>query len=196
MNPSTDPKLDSPGAGLPFPELFVGRILFKLRLLTGNSDSFRKKFVEHRLAIRALIEPCDEITGETRILIPRLRGMEDSSRFWSVWMTLDHLRIVNSGITGIVTALQQGIVPPGVTSTADVKPDPNAGGNIVAAYEETCDRWLALLDRNQPVTAARYTHPWFGPLDSRGWEALMALHLGIHRAQIEEILRGVRSSTK
>jgi hypothetical protein len=39
------------------------------------------------------------------VLIARPRGLEDSSRYWSVWMTLDHLRIVhlaavkNSSIT-------------------------------------------------------------------------------------------------
>ncbi|MBX3389322.1 MAG: hypothetical protein KF691_07680 [Phycisphaeraceae bacterium] len=40
-----------------------------------------------------------------RVLIPRLRGLEDSSRYWSVWMMLDHLRIVNSQVAMVIASL-------------------------------------------------------------------------------------------
>ena len=36
-----------------------------------------------------------------------------------------------------------------------------------------------------------YAHPWFGPLDARGWQALAAFHLDLHRVQIERILAGL-----
>ena len=37
-------------------------------------------------------------------------------------------------------------------------------------------------------TKLRHAHPWFGPLDAAGWHAMAAMHMGIHRKQIERIL--------
>jgi hypothetical protein len=39
------------------------------------------------------------------VLINRIARIEDSSRYWSVFMVLDHLRIVDEGITRIVEEL-------------------------------------------------------------------------------------------
>lgn len=37
-------------------------------------------------------------------------------------------------------------------------------------------------------TTTRHPHPWFGPLDARGWHALTAIHNGLPRRQIEMIV--------
>jgi hypothetical protein len=41
------------------------------------------------------------------------------------------------------------------------------------------------------VTKVRHPHPWFGPLDAAGWKFLGGFHLGLHRGQIELILKGL-----
>jgi hypothetical protein len=118
--------------------------------------------------------------------------MEDSSRNWSVWMTLDHLRIVNSGITRTIGALTKGVVPPGKASTAAVKPNPDITSAVVAEYEAACDALLAQVAAAPDLkTAVRFPHPWFGPLDAFGWHAMAASHMGIHRVQIERIIKGL-----
>ena len=197
MTTQTEPKLAAPGAGLPKVELFVARLLFAWQQRTGNRRSFDARFRKERERIRALVGACDAESGARRVLIRRPPGLEDSSRYWSVWMTLDHLRIVNGEIVRVIGALTKGQLPAGQASTAAVKPSPEVTAAVVAAYEESCDALLAVVAAAVELkTAVRFAHPWFGPLDAAGWHALAAGHMGIHRVQIERILAGLPSTKK
>jgi hypothetical protein len=192
MNADTEPKLAPPGAGLPKLELLIGRLQFALRRRRGNRESFNAHFQREREAIRKLVASSDAESGARRVLIARPRGMEDSSRYWSVWMTLDHLRIVNSSITRIIGALAKGVTPPGRSSTAAGKPSPDATASLAKDYEESCDAFLKMVAATPNLkSAAKYQHPWFGPLDGSGWHALASGHMGIHRVQIERIIEGL-----
>ena len=191
MNATTEPKLAPPGAGLPFPESLIARILLGLRRATGDPRSFTERFVTERDIIRRMIDGKEPSTLTRRVLIDRLPGLEDSSRHWSVLMTLDHLRIVHHGISGVLESLAAGHAPKGEVSTAGVKPDPAVSMEVIDAYRKSCDHLLATVGRIRDFrTAARHSHPWFGPLDAHGWLALVSSHHGIHRKQLERILRG------
>jgi hypothetical protein len=121
--------------------------------------------------------------------------MEDSSRYWSVWMTLDHLRIVHHSFIRVIRALSRGVVPPGRASTADVKPSPDVTYAVISEYEQSCDDLLATVAEAPSLdTRVRYAHPWFGPLNAAGWYALSGGHLRIHRTQIERIIAGLRQT--
>ena len=192
MNTITEPKLAPPGAGLPKPELFIGRILFAVRRWTSDRDASNARFQAEREVIRRLTRRLDADCAARRVLVRRARGLEDSSRNWSVLMTLDHLRIVHHSMIGIIEALTKGVIPQGTASIAAVKPSPNVTVAVVAAYEESCDALLAAVAAAADLkTEVRYAHPWFGPLDAAGWHTLAAGHLGIHRVQIERILQGL-----
>src|SRR4051794_8680829 len=95
MKADLEPRLAPPGAGLPVPELFIARLLFAFRRWNGSREAFNTRFESERRAISELLKECDPEAAARRVLIQRPRGLEDSSRYWSVWMTLDHLRIVN-----------------------------------------------------------------------------------------------------
>jgi len=192
MSTNTDPQLAPPGAGLPIIELWVARLLFALTRRRGNRDTFVTKFKQEREAIRALVDSCPEAKRGEQVLITRLRGLEDSSRNWSVWMTLDHLRITNTAFIRVITALTQGRVPPGQASTAAVKPSATVTAAVEADFERSCDGVLAAMtEASELKTQLRFAHPWFGPLDAFGWAAMAGMHMGIHRAQIQSILRGL-----
>ncbi len=191
----SEPKLAAPGAGLPKIELLIARWLFARRLRRGTRDSFTAQFRSERAAIHRLVASCDAPSAARRVLIPRVRGIEDSSRNWSVWMTLDHLRIINGGITRTIGALLKGIVPPGQASTAAVKPSSDVTGAMMSEYESSCDALLLqAVAASDLRTAARFAHPWFGPLDAFGWLAMAAGHMGIHRVQLERIIHGLGPS--
>jgi hypothetical protein len=192
MNADTEPQLAPPGAGLPGPELHVARMLFTLRRWIGGRDSFNARFRVEREAVRSLVSACDAESGARRVLIRRVAGLEDSSRHWSVWMALDHLRIVHVNLARVIDALTRGVKLEGAASTAAVKPDPQVTAAVRAEYERSCDALLATVTAAGNLnTAARYAHPWFGPLNAAGWHALSAGHLAIHRTQIERILQGL-----
>ena len=192
MPTTHQPQLAPPGAGLPAIELFIARLLFGLRRATGDRASFTAKFQREREKIHALLRPVDAESGARRVLITRCRGLEDSSRNWSVWMTLDHLRIVNLEIARVISTLAKGHVPPGAASTATVKPSPEAKADVVADYEAACETLLASAAEVPDLkTEKRFPHPWFGPLDAAGWYALAGGHMGIHRTQLERIVGGL-----
>src|ERR1043166_3969176 len=189
MDASNEPKLAPPGAGLPKPELYIARVLFAINRWRGDRDTFNARFNEERAIIRRLVRSCAGDSGGRRVLIQRPRGLEDSSRYWSVWMALEHLRIVHNSITRVIGALTKGAVPPGMASTAAGKPNAQVDASVVGEYEKSCDTLMATVAASDNLkTKARYAHPWFGPLNAAGWHALAAGHLKIHRVQIERIL--------
>lgn len=158
----------------------------------GNSEAFTAHFIREREAIRRLIANLDEPTLSRRVLIRRPKGLEDSSRNWSVLMTLDHLRIVHHAFIGVIGTLAKEQVPEGEASTAAVKPDPAVTLDVIAEYEASCDALLATLSAVRNFkTRTRFPHPWFGPMDAHGWHALTGGHMSIHRVQIERILERV-----
>jgi hypothetical protein len=195
MSTHADPQLAPPGAGLPAIELWVARLLFALTRFRGNRETFLANFKQEHAAIRALVASCPEAQRGERGLIKRLRGLEDSSRNWSVWMTLDHLLITNTALARVITALTHGRVPPGKASTAAVKPSTIVTAAVEADFERSCDGVLAAITNAADLkTQVRFAHPWFGPLDAYGWAAMAGTHMGIHRAQIQSILAGLSSA--
>ncbi len=183
------PSLAPPGAGIPVLERLIGGAIFSVRRRLGNRETWTAEFQREREKIALQYRSLDGSTLCTRILIPRLRGLEDSSRFWSVSMTLDHLRIVNDQIVRVIGSLTRGVVPEGRASTAAVKPRDDVSAAAAAEYEASCDRLLGLAAETTDLrTPLRYAHPWFGPLDAAGWHAMAAMHMGIHRAQIARII--------
>lgn len=189
-------KLAEPGAGLPRAELYVAKFGFWLRRLTGTPESFTAAFLQERQAIATQVRSCKGERARERVLIRRVRGLEDSSRYWSVWMTCDHLRIVNGHIAKVITGLMRGITPPQASSTAAVKPSPQVTAAVISEYEKACDDLNAAVavSSQDLKTRARYAHPWFGPLDAGGWHALAATHMRIHRLQMERIIERLKTT--
>jgi uncharacterized damage-inducible protein DinB len=192
--PNESLKLAAPGAGLPGIELQIARVLFALRAWTHDRPRIDALFQKERAVVAELVRTCPAGRLGERVLIPRPRGLEDSSRHWSVLMTLEHLRLVNLVCAAVIRDLSEGRVPAGKASTADVKPSPDVTEAVISAYEASCDEVLAAVasakDLDDP---ARFPHPWFGPLSARRWHVLAAVHLAIHRAQLEAILRGLKA---
>lgn len=197
MTPSSSsfrPVLAPPGAGLPPLELFFARILFGVSRRMTSREAAAAAIVEQRGKIEALVGSCDRERAAQRVLIKRLPGLEDSSRDWSVWMTLDHLRIVNRAIAGTLRELLAGRVVERVASTADVKPSPEAGAAVLGEFQRSCDELLQLnADARSLRTRLRYAHPWFGPLDGAGWFFMAGFHLSLHRTQVERILAALEA---
>lgn len=188
------PKLAAPGAGLPAYELQIARVLFAFRAWTNDRAGIDSLFRRERALVADLVRACPPGRLGERVLIPRPRGLEDSSRHWSVLMTLDHLRIVNLACASIIRELSEGRVPAGKASTADVKPSPDVTESVIVAYEASCDEVLAAVASAKSLDdAARFPHPWFGPMSARRWHVLAAVHLGLHRRQLEAIVRGLKA---
>jgi hypothetical protein len=188
-----DPQLAAPGAGLPPVELFVARRLFRLRCRLTSRAGAETLIRDEQRKISAIAAAVDPVAAEQRVLIPRPRGLEDSSRHWSVLMTLEHLRMVNEAVAGAVRDLRAGRVPATTASTAAVKPSAEVGRSVIPAFRASCEAMLAAgAGARSLVTPLRYGHPWFGPLSAAEWIFLGGFHLGLHRRQLVMIGRVLR----
>lgn len=193
MAETAAPVLAPPGAGVPLPDRLVMRYI--LRPFVARRSAWEENEARFR-AVAARIEA--EIKGLSpgdmtrQILVPPMRGLEDSSRNWSVAMTLEHIAIVSRAIAGAVRALAAGAVPPGRADTAAVKPSGGLGPEEAAeSFRRFCnEEFPALLPalRNRDSSLA-FAHPWFGPMTAKEWHWLLAAHLDIHLRQIREIRR-------
>lgn len=188
-----DPQLEPPGAGIPlyqqaFLRLYVRPFVAAKSVWEEDSGAFDD--LARRILDAVSSAPAEKL--EKRVLVPPQRGLEDSSRCWSVAMTLDHLTVVGRGISGLVTALSHNKAIERKVSTADVKPP--AGISIVTAlgaYEAFAKTAIADLDAKvgDRNSAARHEHPWFGAMTAHEWHWLLAQHQAIHYKQIREILK-------
>jgi hypothetical protein len=186
------PKLAPPGAGIPAVERFFANLMVHWKAKRTSREESAAIFERERVEILRLVADVPNEVLPKRILIRRLPGLEDSSRYWSVLMTLDHLRIVNQQIAEVVAALGEGRVPTGEASTAAVKPREDVDSSVIGAFDETCREFPRVTAATPSlVTPVRFAHPWFGPLDGAGWHFMAAFHMGLHRGQILRILAGV-----
>ena len=126
-----------------------------------------------------------------RKLVPPQQFLEDSSRAWSVAMTLEHVVIVGSQISQALPALLAGKAPSGSARTAAVKPKPGAGS--AEAFEDFLKNYSSVVPEDLPKTTVTFDHPWFGPLNAHKWHCLVGLHQLIHLKQIRAIKKELLS---
>lgn len=189
------PRLAPPGAGLPWFEAFVTR-WFGRRLFLARFDWESAQAAIARLSSRLAAEATamDDETFARRVLILRLRGLEDSSRHWSPEMVLEHLVITGGMFTEFILALSNGRPVTDPRGIADIKPRGGLGRAIIARFVAVHQALPARLateagpQRNGPA----HLHPWFGKLNATEWLALTAVHLGLHVRQWRAILAAPR----
>jgi len=180
------PQLAPPGAGLPWFESAMvrcfGRWMLRSRFDWKNAQAVIAR-VSSRMAKEAM--DMDDEALARRVLIQRLRGLEDSSRYWSPEMVLEHLVITGELFTDYVVGLSHDRPVVDQRGIADIKPRGGLGRAVVArfvAVHETIPVRLAAEagpHRNGPS----HPHAWFGKLTAADWLSLTALHLGLHEKQ-------------
>jgi hypothetical protein len=123
------------------------------------------------------------------VVIARFPGIEDSSRGWSVYMTLQHLVIVGSAILAGVPRLAAGKRIDTAVKIEDVKPAADAGPEQLRRLADLADGYASLPAAvGAAREGSRLRHPWFGDLNASEWLTLAAVHNRIHRHQIERII--------
>jgi hypothetical protein len=157
--------------------------------ITDRPQAVRQVIVRGREALSiAQAMPPDQLTQ--RQLIPRFTGIEDSYRYWSVLMCVQHLWITGEAMAQTIEHLANGQPGPQEVRIEAVKPDPEEPAEAVfQRYEEFlaryADRMTPLLSRD--LTRHRHDHPWFGPISAHQWLCLNGMHHGIHLTQIHKI---------
>lgn len=180
--------LERPGVGIGwFERKLLGTGIRAAARFYGK-DRLTRMFrdeAEHAMAIACSLS---EAQGRARVRIERFIGIEDSSRDWSVYMTLEHLVIVNTAIAAILPQLYSGRVVGTEITIEEVKPVPEAGPEQLDDLAALVERYTDIVDKLGNLRAgARLPHPWFGSLSAAQWHALATIHNSTHRRQIERI---------
>jgi hypothetical protein len=175
---------------LPRWERQLGGLTVKTLAAFKSKEWISERFRGEADRIADLMEGVEERLGRQRIKITRRPGMEPTSRDWSVFMTIEHLVIVNRGITAVVHALCADHNPGVEIRVEDIQPHPDAGPEQLEALSQSVERYLDIVKRFGDLGCRQqYLHPWFGPLRACEWHVLAALHNRLHRGQIQRILR-------
>lgn len=185
----TTTQLAPPGAGLPTLERWLSRtVLLSLRRFLSK-DALTRWLRRETETVLALAASLPEELASQPVIVPRVTGLEDSSRGWSANMVLQHLVIVDTGIRQIAEALSDNNAFDREVRIAEVKPDPGAGAEQPALLRAAVHDYARLIDRLGDLPSPlRHAHPWFGQLDLRGWHALAAMHTMAHRRQMQHIV--------
>lgn len=182
--------LAPPGTGLPTMELLLSRLGFRVLRSTLTRRRIQDWLCSETRRVLATARELPLEQMKRQVLIQRLTGLEDNSRNWSAAMVLQHLVIVDTGISELLGALSENKAFEREVRIADVKPTFDAGQEQLVHLERALMAYLGQVAAIKNLhTARRHAHPWFGPLDGHGWHTLAALHTMIHRRQLDAIVR-------
>lgn len=176
--------------GIPVHERLTADLGVRLYASLASPGRILGHFQTDAARVLDLTRPLPEDACARPVRIRRFPGLEGASRHWSVYMTLDHLVMVNTAITALIHAICSEHNPGVEIRIEDVKPRVSAGRDRIEALEVLVDRYSHQIQCLGVLRSrSRHPHPWFGPLTARQWHALAALHNRMHRVQIEKIIR-------
>lgn len=181
--------LAPPGAGLPRVQaVLLRRFLFPIYCRWTSWDSAVGAFRAQGKRIQGLAERLPPEAFRTRVLIRPLWGIEDSSRYWSAEMVLEHLIESGARIATVIVELSRGEKPMG--DLTEEHPNGNRGQGLLQDFCAFLDDYADTLseDVNDPHSKPTHPHPWLGDLTAHRWACFGAWHQAIHRRQLEAIL--------
>ena len=185
--------LQPPGAEIPALERKALELALRASCLAMSDIQAANLFRREANLLIRLAEGDESYDPFQPLVIPRVIGIEDSSRNWSVMMVLEHLCLANREMLTATQALFEGITPRGEVDVALYKPASDIGFEVLDQYRDLSDEYFLTIERliesrGQLQTAARFRHPWFGMLNAHQWHCLAAFHQRIHRRQAQKII--------
>ena len=182
-------ELEPPGAGLPKDELESVQINFHQGFHNNPLSYYSNLFASETTHMLQLTDEVNEPQRITQVLIIPIRGLEDSSRYWSIYMTLEHLHICNVIFSDIIEKLLRNKEETMTTVLPEnLKPSKQSNINSLVAFNASAKAFQHItFQATNLYTEGTHPHPWLGPLSAAGWLAMSAMHMTNHRIQIEQI---------
>ncbi|MBC8869209.1 MAG: DinB family protein [Planctomycetes bacterium] len=181
-----------PKAGLPrFQAVVLRYVQFPIYCRFTSWKKAAAVFEAEGNKLIALAHPLSPDLFQKTVQIGPLWGLEDNSRCWSAEMVLEHLIEVGSRIAIGIVELSHGEQPS--VKADDLKPKGGHGLRLLKDYIAFLDDYAQTLleDVGQKTSNLTHPHPWFGQLTAHGWACFGAVHLTVHRRQMERIVTGL-----
>jgi len=186
--------LDRAGGGISASKrLLAKHLMFPLLNKTVSWEKAWDIYDKEGEKILTLVSSLDHEQLFKRILVPKLFGLEDNSRYYSVAMVLTHLLSVGNAFQTRIPVLSRGEKLDGHVAIEDVKPYTQRDEEIVAHFKEFMGSYREKLEENIDDIHIDNTseHPWFGAFNPKEWSILGMVHQTVHRRQIEAIKRSL-----
>jgi len=179
----------------------MSNIVLRAAIHTLFSFTSRKRVSEQCVKLSENYEKLfDAITkemGNSRIEVPKMRGIDEDMRNWSFYEVLEHNTIVNRSITATVCQLAKGIPlsgPATIDPKSDVMPTGSADETIQQAFIDSISSHREEVQKLGRLKGTEKSqHPVFGPFDAHKWNCMFAFHLGLHLPQAEFIAKKVNA---
>lgn len=188
-------QLQKPGAGLPLLDrLFCKYVLFPWKLYSLSQDQAIKFCVSRGQDIIDIAKSMDKEDLTKQVLVPKIRGLEDSSRFWSVAMTIEHLVMVHKAFVYLIETLSKGGTIDIEIDVASVKPKGEVEPHeLIEEYQKLLNVYEKQMQGLSDLKNKAHTkeHPWFGPLTAHQWLCINGAHTHLHKHQILKIKEGL-----
>jgi hypothetical protein len=187
-------QLDSAGKGLPvFEAFFLKRIGFPLLKKFVSWDLAMKLFEHEGQKILNDVKQLDDNALFKKVLIPKVLGIEDNSRYYSPAMVLWHLIYVGETIQSGIISLSRNEHIDFVVKIESFKPFVEIAPDIVSKYASFLNGYKATIEKSlqDKYTHNYHAHPWFGPLNPHQWLIMSAIHQLVHGRQLRKILASV-----
>ena len=186
--------LDKAGAGLPsYKRLVAKYVLFPILNRFISWENAWDIYDREGKKILTMASSLNQEQLFQRVLVSRLFGLEDNSRYYSVAMVIEHLLIVGNALQVRIPILSKGKKLTDQVKIEDVKPYTEIDENIVAQFEIFLNSYRQKLNMEVGDIHIDNTseHPWFGAFNPKQWSILGMVHQIVHRRQIEAIINNL-----
>ena len=186
--------LDRAGAGISTSKrLLAKHLMFPLLNKTISWQKAWDIYDKEGEKILTLASSLEQEQLFKRILVPKLFGLEDNSRYYSVAMVLTHLLSVGNALQIRIPVLSTGEKLDGHVAIEDVKPYMQRDEEIVAHFQDFMGSYREKLEEGIEDIHIDNTseHPWFGAFNPKEWSILGMVHHIVHRRQIEAIIKAL-----
>ena len=161
--------------------------------LTSRAAASAQIRREAELTVRAAEDLGSELAG-TPSTVPRMPGVDEDMRNWSVLQIIEHNVIVNRVFTEIIDTICQGQVwVSDRDPKKDVMPSETPSFSIVKEFTESVNQYLVVVEKYPKLRGiGSFPHPVFGQFDAHMTHAMTGFHLWIHRRQADVVVKQLR----
>lgn len=183
--------LEKAGNGLPkIDAIFLKHIGFPILKTFISWDNAMKFFEYEGKLVLELVKDLPKDRLFKKVLIPKLFGIEDNSRYYSPAMVLLHLICVGEALQEGIVSLSKNEKINFTVKIENFKPFVEIDEDIVEKYELFLNNYRNFIETNVQNKYINncHKHPWFGCLNPHQWLVMSAIHQMVHQRQIKKIL--------
>ncbi|MDD2894531.1 MAG: hypothetical protein PHG81_00810 [Aliarcobacter sp.] len=184
--------LEKAGHGLPkIDAIFLKHIGFPILKTFISWDNAMKFFEYEGKEVLNLVKDLPKDKLFKKVLIPKIFGIEDNSRYYSPAMVLWHLIYVGATLQEGMVSLSKNEKIDFTVKIENFKPFVQIDEDIVEKYEMFLNNYRKFIETNieNKYINNCLSHPWFGCLNPHEWLVMSAIHQMVHKRQIKKILK-------